>query len=206
MKKLIAILAVMIVLAGAVFATTGDTIRLQSTVSKVTPNFKIIVASTDGAQNPVATYETGLDISEQDITLTFTLRQEGSIQVVNSQNVVKDYSKFKGTATLTVTFKPFKATIDSQVYSPTTGPAITGTTKANDISGKLTFDAPTTDVDAEDNPTAEFVLNYLGKKVLDSQTTNVGTVTAKWTHDDALPMAGNGTTYEADVVLTYTVV
>ncbi len=205
MKKLIAILAVMIVLAGVVFATSGDTIRLQSTVSKVTPNFKITVATTDGSQNPVATYATGKDISEEDITLTFTLRQEGNVQVVNSQNVVKDYSKFRGTATLTVTLKPFKATIDSQVYSPTTGPAITGTTKANDISGKLTFEAPTTDEDAEENPTAEFVLNYLGKKVLDTQTTNVGTVTAKWTHDDTLPMAGDGTVYTADVVLTYTI-
>ena len=201
MKKLIAILAVMFVIAGAVFALNNDTIRLESKVEKVVPNFKISVPTKDGAQTP-ATFATGKDISEEDIELTFTLRQEGSVSA--KDNTTKDYSKFKGTARLTVTINPFSATVNSVVETQSTTFAIqtSGTAKGAGVEDKLTTADPTIAGDAH---SVEFVLTYLGKKVLDEDTTDVGTVAVKWTKDDSLPMEGNGTTYTSDVVLTYTV-
>lgn len=201
MKKLIAILAVMIVIAGAVFALTNDTIRLESKVEKVVPNFKISVPTKDGAQTP-ATYATGKDISEENIELTFTLRQEGSVSA--KDNSTKDYSKFKGTATLTVTINPFSATVNNATATQSTAYEIQteGTAKGAGVDSKLTTADPTI---AGNKHSVEFVLTYLGKKVLDEDTTNVGTVAVKWTKDDTLPMEGNGSTYTSDVVLTYTV-
>ena len=67
MKKLIAILTIAIVLVGAVFATTNDTITLTTTVGRVKPGFTIISGSVVAG----GTVETNKDISEDDITASF---------------------------------------------------------------------------------------------------------------------------------------
>lgn len=204
MKKLIAILAVMIVLVGAVFAATNDKLTLSSSVAKVTPNFQIVSGAKVGNATGTgdAAIDTLLDISEADIAWNFTLRQKGNVRVTDNQTL--DYSKFRGIATLTVTINPFSGTVNSATATQSTAYEIQaeGTAKGAGIENKLSTENPTI---ANDKHSVEFVLTYLGKKIADTDATNVGTIAVKWTHDDTLPMEGNGSTYTTDVVLTYSV-
>ena len=190
MKKLIAILAVMIVLAGVVFATTNDKITLQTSVAEIKPAFKIYSGNVIGAAAPDAV-DTQLDLSEEDIDWTFTLKQEGQ---ANS----KTYSRYEGVITLTVTINPFSSALATQ----STAYTITGATKGADVANKLTNGAPSI---ANDKHSVAFTLTYLGKKLNDSQATNVGSLEVTWTQEPDLPMADGGTDYTADIVLTYSV-
>ena len=204
MKKLIAILAVMIVLAGVVFAATNDKLVLSSTVSKVRPNFKIYLGDQAGvvAGTTVAIEE---DISEDDVTRSFLIKQADSIVVGDANNTTKNYAKFKGTATLTVEIGPFKNTTleaESSVYE------ITAITKGAGVTNKLTIADGTI---ADGAHSASIVLSYLGKKVLDTEvntgTNMVAKIDATWTADDTLPVfnGDTATVYTADIKLTYTV-
>ena len=126
MKKLITILAIMIVLVGAVFAASGDKIVLSSTVAKVSPNFKIYLDSNVGTPTGTEVSITE-DISEEDVTRTFTLKQSGDIRVKDNQELT--YSKFKGTATLTVKIGKFKGTVNNVAKEQSSDYSITSATK-----------------------------------------------------------------------------
>ena len=99
-----------------------------------------------------------------------------------------------------MTINPFTSTLGSQ----TTAYEILATTAAGpDVNNKLTTaDA----VIADDKHSVAFGLTFAGKKLNDSDATNVGTVNAQWTADPDLPMADSGTEYTADIVLTHTTV
>lgn len=215
MKKLIAILAVMIVLAGVVFAATGDVIQLESTVSKVTPNFKIY--SLGAAVGPTTTaIDTGRDISEQDIEWYFTIKQGGSTPVVGSGT--REYSKFKGSMKIIVSIGAFTAEIGGETYSNANYAIVAQgssdgsysavkTEKGAGVENKLIikYGADGTANTAIDTgaKSATFHVEYKGFKVTDEAADVIGTVIAKWDADDTLPMEGDGTAYTADVTLTY---
>ena len=217
MKKLIAILAVMIVLVGAVFAATTDNkLVLKSTVGKVAPIFTINLGSDAGtaAGNEVAISE---DISEEDVVKVFTILQTGTSP--------KLYAKYKGSVTLTVQIGPFKANfVDGEntttVEQSTTYAIIAQVSEngaktvkgdgyapnANDkrlviANGNGNSGAPI--IDASDAHKASVTLTYNGKKVLDSDAGTIATIVAKWNKDEDLPMEGNGTVYKAEVKLSY---
>ena len=215
MKKLIAILAVMIVLAGVVFAASGDVIKLESTVSKVTPNFKIY--SLGSAEGPITTaIDTSKDISEQDIEWYFTIKQGGSVPKVGTGT--RDYSKYKGSMKIIVGISAFSAEIDGQTYSNSTYAIVAQgdtngsysavkTEKGVGVTDKLiiTYGADGQAASAIDTgaKSATFHVEYKGYKVTDEAAGVIGTVIAKWTADDTLPMENDGTAYTANITLTY---
>ena len=189
MRKLIAILAIMIVLVGAVFATTNDKVTLQSTVGRIKPGF--VIFSGEHAVN--TTVDTEMDLSETDIPWSFELKQSG-----NEQS--KTYSRYKGNITLTVTINPFTSNLGSQ--STAYEIQEEGTAKGTEVANRLTLANPTI---AQDLHSVQFVLTYAGKKVADTEAAHLGTIAVKWTKDENLPMADEGTDYTSDVVLTYSV-
>ena len=199
MKKLIATLVIAIVLVGAVFATTNNKITLTTTVGRIKPNFTIVCAALGAEAGD--TVDTTKDLSEEDITASFELLQSGNEQT-------KDYSRYKGAITLTVTIHPFTATIgtgnDAHEAAQGTAYAIqtTGTAKGTEVANKLTLGNPSIDQDAH---SVTFGLTYAGKKVTDEEAAHLGTIAVKWTKDPDLEMAGESTTYSTDIVLTYTV-
>ena len=202
MKKLIAILAVMMVLAGAVFANTGDKISLQSTVSKVTPNFKIYLGSEAGTKTIAITE----DISEENVERTFTVKQIGSL---DKNEGVKEYSKYKGAFTLTVAIDAFRNTTlnaASTTYAITTATGGAGYTVSN--VARLTIGNGTAgnaqSAISEDTHSATFKVSYNGQKVTDENAGTIATIVALWTADENLPMEGDGSVYTADITLTYT--
>ena len=207
MKKLIAILTIAIVLVGAVFATTNDKITLTTTVGRIKPGFTIFSGST-AAGGTIAVNE---DLSEADIVATFGLKQSGN-------ESGKAYSRYKGNITLTVTIDKFSTTIGSGDAAHTANQSTAyeiqptetndqnevtgGTRKGTGISGKLTLSDP---VIANDKHSVDFALAYSGKKVENTDATDLGTIVVKWTKDPDLEMEGESATYSTDVKLTYTV-
>lgn len=193
MKKVFAILLVLVMFTGMVFALSNDKIVLESTVGQIKPNFKIYYGSTAGTTEgeDVAVSE---DISLENVVATFSIKQEGSLK---KGDATVTYSKYKGAVELTITLFPFKATINEEVKQQSTAYSVTAATKHDDVAGKVTFakgDTGSTSITL--TPT------YLGQKVDDLE---IGTVTGTWVADPTLPVDGESTVYTADVQLTYTV-
>lgn len=199
MKKLIAILVVLAIVAGAVFAVTNDKIVLTSDVKQIKPEYKIyskVDKSTDVGSEAGKEVDTEMDISEEDIEWTFVISQRGETKGTTAV----EYSRYKGSVTLTVTLYPFTKSDDSTV-SQATAYKVKSVAPGANVTDKLT-------ITAGDAGAASTTLNlvYAGKKV-DDQV--VGTVVGEWTHDPDLAMDGTGTdaktVYKADVKLTYSV-
>lgn len=190
MKKLIAILTIMIVLVGAVFAADGDQLVVTAKVDKHIPSFKIFGGTSASALNVEgtatgATIATNTDISLTDITVYFKLTQNS---ITDTYTTAK--AKYKGVATLTVDAEPLSATVSGTQYA-TADPACNNATvlSVNGISS------------VEDYPATSagqvvFKLSYDGRSIDD---TDVATFNFKWTHLDSLPPAE---TYSATVALT----
>ena len=122
---------------------------------------------------------------------------------IDKNNHVKTYSRYEGAITLSVEIKPFSATVGSATVTQATTYAITAATKGTDVSTKLTNGNPA--IDQTNAHTVDFSLTYLGKKLDDTDATNVGTFTAQWNKDENLLMEDGQTDYTADIILTYTV-
>ena len=196
MKKVISILVVLIVLAGAVFAASGDSITINATVAEHKPGFKIFGGTSAAALNTAAggTVSTGMDIALENITVYFKLTQY-------SPNTAESYTgtkaKFRGVATLTVTAEPLSTTIGTGANAATfstANPTCADATVAS-ISGITSNPAP-----SNGSNTVVFTLNYDGRSIQDA---DVATFNFTWTAKDELPPAE---VYSADVTLTYTVV
>ena len=191
MKKLIAILTIMIVLVGAVFAANNDELKVTAKVDEHIPGFKIFGGTSsgsitvEGAQTPNV-IATSLDISMVDITVYFKLTQYSNT-TTPSYNGNK--AKFKGTANLTVTADPLSATIDETTYSTAIPVAANITTPT--ISGITSSSSNTT------SNIVKVTLVYDGRSVQDA---DVATFDFTWTAKDELPPAD---TYAALITLTY---
>ena len=200
MKKLIAILAVMIVLVGAVFAASGDKLSLKSIVGEVLPVYEIHsqnASGTVGTQNG-AEVATGMDLSTQNISWTFVIIQKGEVD--GQQNAVT-FAKTKQTATLTITLGHFvgdeehQQANDSPKFTAFTAATPNQTNDALDADKKTVITVPTGD--ALNASSANVTAAYKGVNWADQE---IATFTALWTKDDTLKMD----TYHADVTLTYT--
>ena len=212
MKKLIAVLMVMAIVAGTVFAVSGDKLVLNSTVGEIKPEFKIkdTITNVDGTAAG-ADVTTDKDISIENIVWTFAVRQEGEYKLGENNAVIDyEYSKYDKPVNVTVTLYPFKATIGSVTYVEATMPTISNATAATVAaadSEKIEIAASTATKTEEINnvnqtlPTVTFAVTYKGQKVDDRP---IGTFTGTWTKDPTLPVEGASTLYTADVVLTYT--
>ena len=202
MKKVFAILLVLALVAGSLFATTGDKLVLSSDVGIIKPEFKIIyagdtskVGTTDGV-----TVTINKDISLETIEATFNIVQKGE---ANS----KTYCKYNGSVELTIALSPFKATVGDVTATQSTSYTVTGVTipasKVTETVGETTYDVVSFAKGSTGGPSTTITPTYYGRKADDLQ---VGTVTGTWVVDPSLPvLSGTSTTYTANVTLTYSV-
>lgn len=201
MKKVFAILLILAVVAGVMFAADGDALKLKSTVGEVLPVYEIHASDKEGADktgaNPAVEVATGLDISVTDISWDFVIKQVGE---KNSADETVTYAKTKKTATLTIELGHFtgvelaKVATDSPVFTAVTAVAPNDTNAEIAEAKRTVASLP----EALNVASVDIDLTYTGEKWVDQDVINF---TAKWTMDDTLPMDD----YYATVTMTYTI-
>lgn len=180
MKKVIAILAVMMIAVGVVFADLGDKFKITAIVPKVAPVFRLFGGTAFGSETTAGTatgttIKTDKDIASEDVVIYLKLTQGKK-------------SKFKGTATLTVT-----ATTLQNGANQTLPPKVSNLEKKS-VTG-ITIADPT----GNGTAIASYTLTYEGTTV--AEGTELGTMKYTWKQDDKLPPA----TYEATITLAHIV-
>ena len=201
MKKLIAILAVMIVLAGVVFAASGDKLKLQSVVGEVLPVYEIHANNSAAADvkgtNAGATVTTAKDISTENIEWAFVIKQIGE---VDGQDNAVTFAKTKKTATLTITLGSFTGAEEGQVANDSPVFTAFAAVAANQANSAVAQEKRTVvTVPAQNawaSTSATVTLAYKGVNWADQ---DVVTFSAEWTKDDTLKMD----TYYATITLEY---
>ena len=183
MKKLFTILAIMIVLVGAVFADNGDKLNLVSDVAKILPVIKIKATNSSSTEvvgaATAADVATGKDIAEENIVWTFTIYQDNT---ANS----KTYARYNKPVEISLTLGSF--TGETTKIEANDSPVVTSVAPGT-AATKLAL--------AKDQTEKKLVATYTGK--VDNQV--LGTFTCTWTKDETLP----DDTYKALVTLNYTV-
>lgn len=196
MKKLIAILAVLIAFVGAAFAVTGEQLQINATVLPVAPIFSIYGGMTaseaegttykGNATNPTEiTFDSdSYNLAETDIKVYIRLHQSNK-------------AKYNGTATLTITATPLTNTNASvggtvSTAAPTAADIVKSTAENSGISYSSQPSASTVD----GNTVVTYAPTYDGRSI---QATNIGTFNLKWTHNSDLA-AGS---YQASITLGY---
>lgn len=202
MKKIFAILLVLAVVTGCLFATNNDKLQIKSVVGEVLPQFKIVDATQSKVGAVTVTdsqiIASGKDISVTDITWDFIIKQEGE---TDSANTDVTYAKTKKTATLGISLGHFTGSTTNTVSSKDapvfTAMAAVAPNDANAVQAENTRTKITVPEGTSlSQASVQATLVYYGVKWEDQ---NVITFTAKWTKDDSLPLD----TYLADITLTY---
>ena len=201
MKKVIAILAVMIVLAGVVFAATGDKLKLQSIVGEVLPVYEIHANNASAADvagtQAGAVVATLKDISTENIEWDFVIKQVGE---VDGKGTDVEFAKTKKTATLTITLGHFvgeeeeQEANDSPVFTAFAAVAPNNANSAVAQGKRTVVTVPAQN--AWGTSSATVTLKYNGVNWADQ---DVVTFSAEWTKDDTLKMD----TYYATITLAY---
>ncbi len=204
MKKVFAVLMVIAMVAGSVFAATSDTVNLRVDIDKVTPAFKLYYGTTGTGEIEITNQS--LDDATNGITASFTVKQEG-------EEGGKDFSRWgtKGSgaiATLTVTCDKFyyygtdaqSLSKDETIFSanPTISSAADKTKNGEAIENKLGYNAAPAITAATQSALAKVVFTpkYYGKKVNDQI---VGYFEVNWPGNEELPYG----IYKADITLSY---
>ena len=118
MKKLIAILTVMIAFVGAIFAVTGEQLQINATVNPVAPIFSIY----GGKTSSEAGGETYQGNATSPTTISFTENLAASDIKVYIRLYQSNKAKYSGTVTLTVTATPLINTTISEGVFKTAAP------------------------------------------------------------------------------------
>ncbi len=192
MKKLIAILAVMIAFAGAVFAVTGEQLQINATVTPVAPIFSIYGGKTSdeaagttykgNASTPTAISYTG-NLAETDVVLYIRLWQSNK-------------AKYSNTASLTVTATPLTNTTVSVGTYKTAAPTAGSISKTESPAG-ITYATNPAASTVDGNTVVSYAPKYDGRSI---NATDIGTFTLTWGANADLA-AGS---YTATVTLGYT--
>ena len=192
MKKVITILATMIVLVGAVFAA-NDTLTITANVPKVAPVFVIKgqltgTGETDTSQHTAdATLNSVLDISQTSIPVLITIAQN------NTNNNNK--SKYQGTATITITPTELSKKIGDTTYK-TDLPSY-GSGSLKNVSGIESASNGSSIACNDTTKEVTVTLKYKGSSV---QNADVASFIYTWGANDNLPPA-NG--YTATITMGY---
>ncbi len=199
MKKVIAILAVLVMVAGFAFAV-NDTLTMQLSSKEIKPAFKIHYGTADDERTTIVLSDS---ISDKAIAANFVIAQEGEMDGQTSVAYSRYGSKSEQSGTpveLTVTCSEFyyygvNGSSSKDANTKSGAPTLSAAANGNTIDGKLTYVANFPSVSGT---TVTFKPTYHGKKVADQV---VGTFTATWPQDTAgnLPYG----VYKADVTLTY---
>lgn len=196
MKKLIAILTIMIILVGAVFADSGDKLLVTSKVSEHIPGFKIFggerAETTDTAAYGTEGTNTGVNVaSTKDIALDDIMVDCKISQYSNttSPEYTGAKAKYKGTATLTITATELVHSEDTTQKASVAASAV-----------NVSLPAGVTCTPTTTGATVSLPFVYDGRSVQDSAATAMATMLFTWTHSDNL-IPGN---YSATITMTYT--
>ena len=189
MKKVIAILAAMIVLAGVVFATTGDTLTVNCTVPVTKPEFTMVGGFTNQyGTTATNTLESQTNIAENPIDVYVQVKQTA-------------LSRYKNTNGFTVTIAAtaLSATIEQVTYStavPTITAASAGSAVVNAINAqKNDFSSTKT---SETNGTVVFTVAYPTGAPVPANTI-VGSIQYTWPATDSLAVGS----YSATITMSY---
>ena len=195
MKKVIAILVVMIAIAGAVFAANNDQLQITATVNTVNPIFLIF-----GGKTSTEAAGTTYQGNSTPTSITYTENLADTDIVLYIRLYQSNKAKYKGTATLTITATPLVNTDTSITGGKTTSDAPEADNiDAISVNG-ITYAAnanPSSTTSQEGNTVVTFAPVYDGRAI---QATNIGTFDLTWGKDDDLA-AG---TYRATIKLEYT--
>ena len=189
MKKVIAILAAMIVLAGVVFATTGDTLTINASVPVSKPEFTMVGGFTNAyGTTATNTLESQVNIAENPINVYVQVKQTA-------------LSRYKNTNGFTVTIAAtaLSATIEGVTYStavPTITAASAGSAVVNAINAqKNDF---TTTKTSETNGTVVFTVAYPTGAPVPANTV-VGSIQYTWPATATLAVGS----YSATITMSY---
>lgn len=226
MKKALTILAVLILVVGAVFAET-QRLTLKSDVGNVPPEFILRgsetesdvaltpaqnadpVDATNGAEFAGGAIESDLSIADSDITVYFGIFQVNDNATVSEGVTSPGYARYNKYVDLAVNVgalteqNPIDAahprTVAGSIMTKTMDPAQTYTGMQDGVSTTLTSLISTTNdgTVGKGTTTTTFRATYTGKVA----NQRVAAFSAKWLQDATLP---NGT-YKADITLTYSV-
>ena len=196
MKKVIAILATMIVLVGAVFATNNEQLIINATVNAVPPTFHIqgklssVNTWTDGATSgSTNVINTGINIAENDVVINVRILQDNK-------------SKYNSTATLTIKATELANTAEGFTSYKTALPLVSGLiTSTASVADHISVAVPTTPASPTTTKNVQYVLTYDGHNVngTSNNIVQVASFTYTWESVDDLPLG----TYEATITLEY---
>ena len=206
MKKILTVLVVLAIVVGSVFAASGDSVNLNSTVGVWRPVIKIGDGGSDGtsyAKKTTTSVNSNLDISEEDITWYFAIYQSGSLKGTAGTDAKTDYAKYRGDVTITVSIEAFKGvSTDTNTNGKTANhgtdgmkvESITAATVITENNNKLSF---TTASNNGSNATSSlaFVAKYDGR-VKDQ---DLGMAKCTWLKDQTLEPGA----YQATITMTY---
>ena len=190
MKKLIAILAVMMVFAGIVFATTGDNLTINASVPVTKPEFTMVGGLTNSyGTTATNTIESPKNIAEQDIDIFVKITQTAK-------------SRYKNTTGFDVTIAAtaLTATIEGVTYTtgvPSIEAAAAGSAVVNAINNQKNDFTSTKKTEA--NGTVVFTVAYPTGAPVPANTV-VGTIQFQWPATDGLAVGA----YSATITMSYT--
>ncbi|MCQ2411557.1 MAG: hypothetical protein MJ057_01250 [Sphaerochaetaceae bacterium] len=188
MKKVISILAILMVIACAAFAATGDLLNINAKVPATDPIYSLKGGLSDSTGKVATgtaangTITTDVDISTTDIYIYVQVFQTNKSKTLKSGSLT-----LEGTALEYLT---------SSTAAPAASNATAGSTDKATNHYKVTA--------AVSGATATFAVEYDGKNVAENSV--IGSALFKWTHNDELEVAdGVENFYTATITLTYTV-
>lgn len=194
MKKVISILAILMVIACTVFAKSGDTLTITASAAELKPEY-ILQGKLTG------TDETETTFKKASTTLASVLDPTSDTITAVVQVLQNTKSRYSKPVTITVYATPF-ANSELSATSTILPTAAASAEKAN-VSGKLT----STCVPGKKDTYNALVITatYTGG-FLDAETAPVvvGGGTFTWAPDESLPVGGVSTTYTATIVVEYT--
>lgn len=197
MKKVLTVLAILVLVAGFAFADEVHTIKLKTKVNEVLPAFQLVFNSnaTNSEKNAVNTTNGSYVIGDPDrIDVGFDLGVNGEHATTFYAKVVKGTTAFAKTThgyTLTFGGGTFKV---RTAASPNTdvekAPTITVTKNSNSITGITSISEPS-------GPAVE--VQFSGATMTD-ETVEIAHAEYKWAGDSTILPSTAG--YNADVTLT----
>lgn len=195
MKKIVAILAVLVLVFGCAFAADGDYVEIKAKVPARDPNYSLKAGLTDNTLAAVTantlaggTLNTQIDISTQDIYVyveIFHTRAANNATIKPTKN-----AEFN--VTLTADPLKHKSIADSKTADPTVVKSTPATSTTN---------YTVTDGDLNTNSII-YTVKYDGKVV--AENSPVANCVIKWAAKDELEVASGDDYYSANITLTYT--
>lgn len=196
MKKVVAILATMIVLVGLVFAANNEQLIINATVNAVPPTFHIQGKVSDGSSwtdgatsGSTNIINTGINIAENNVAIDIRILQDNK-------------SKYSSTATLTIKATELANTATGFTTYKTALPGVSGLiTAAATVASHISVAVPTTPATPSATRNVQYVLTYDGHNVngTSNNTVQVASFTYTWTAAEDLPL-GN---YQATITFEY---